>query len=159
MQRALQQWGYAGALSVARIPLPQMQRTQSPCSHKCGNGAKHRSFATARSDKRRPDHSPLRKPEVSGCCRGVRRKVGKPVLATESCWGSLDDGERARIVATELSELRDRNLAFLAHVLHHSLVADCHRPKYGPVSGAGYMAFIEQDGSLRPHHDIFNTFV
>jgi hypothetical protein len=25
--------------------------------------------------------------------------------------------------------------------------------------GAGYMAFIEEDGSLRPHHDIFNTFV
>jgi hypothetical protein len=86
-------------------------------------------------------------------------KVGKPVLATESCWGSLDDAERARIVNTELSQLRDRNVGFLAHVLHHSLVADCHRPKYGPVSGAGYMAFIEEDGSLRPHHDIFNTFV
>jgi hypothetical protein len=47
-------------------------------------------------------------------------KVRKPVLATESCWGSLDDAERARIVATEVSRLRDRNLGFLAHVLHHS---------------------------------------
>ena len=27
------------------------------------------------------------------------------------------------------------------------------------MSGAGYMAFIEEDGSLRPHHDIFNQFV
>jgi Cellulase (glycosyl hydrolase family 5) len=87
------------------------------------------------------------------------RKVRKPVLATESCWGSLDDAERAKIVATELGELRQRNLGFLAHVLHHSLVADCHRPQYGPVSGAGYMAFIEADGSLRPHHEIFNKFV
>jgi hypothetical protein len=87
------------------------------------------------------------------------QKVGKPVLATECCWGSLDDAERAKIVATELSELRRKNLGFLAHVLHHSLVADCHRPQYGPVSGAGYMAFIEADGSLRPHHDIFNKFV
>jgi len=86
-------------------------------------------------------------------------KVGKPVLATESCWGSLDDAERARIVAMELGQLRDRNLGFLVHVLHHSLVADYHRPKYGPVTGAGYMAFIEEDGLLRPHHDIFNTFV
>ena len=87
------------------------------------------------------------------------QKARKPVLATESCWGSLDDAERARIVATELSELRAKDLGFLVHVLHHSLVADCHRPQYGPVSGAGYMAFIEADGSLRPHHDIFNKFV
>ncbi len=86
-------------------------------------------------------------------------KVGKPVLATESCWGSLDDAERAKIVTTELSQLQEHNLGFLAHVLHHSLVADCHRPQYGPVSGAGYMAFVEADGSLRPHHEIFNRFV
>ena len=86
-------------------------------------------------------------------------KVRKPVLASESCWGSLDDAERARIVARELSQLRDKDLGFLAHVLHHSLVADCHRPRYGPVSGAGYMAFIEEDGSLRPHHEIFNRFI
>ena len=86
-------------------------------------------------------------------------RVGKSVLATECCWGSLDDDDRARIIAMEFSELRDRSLGFLAHVLHHSPVADCHRPEHGPLSGAGYMAFIEEDGSLRPHHDIFNKFV
>ena len=81
------------------------------------------------------------------------------MLATECCWGSLDDKVRAGIVSRELGDLRARKLGFLAHVLHHSLVADCHRPQFGPVSGAGYMAFIEADGSLRPHHDIFNQFV
>ncbi len=86
-------------------------------------------------------------------------RVRKPVLATECCWGSLDDKVRAGIVSRELGDLRARKLGFLAHVLHHSLVADCHRPQFGPVSGAGYMAFIEADGSLRPHHDIFNQFV
>lgn len=87
------------------------------------------------------------------------QKTGKPVLATECCWGSLDDLIRARIVERELTALQKAGIGFLAHVLHHSLVADCHRERYGPVSAAGYMAFIEADGSLRPHHDIFNKFV
>jgi len=85
--------------------------------------------------------------------------TGKPVLATECCWGSLDDLERARIIETELSGLQKAGIGFLAHVLHHSLVADCHREQYGPVSTAGYMAFIEADGSLRRYHDIYNKFI
>ena len=62
------------------------------------------------------------------------RKTGKPVLATECCWGSLDDLERARIVERELTALQTAGIGFPAHVLHHSLVADCHREQYGPVS-------------------------
>lgn len=85
-------------------------------------------------------------------------KSGKDILATECCWGSLDDMGRAKIIDGELNQLRKRGMGFLAHVLHHSLVADCHRPQYGPMSGAGYMAFIEADGTLRPHHDIFNKY-
>ncbi len=86
-------------------------------------------------------------------------KTGKPVLATECCWGSLDDKKRAQIIERELGALQKAGIGFLAHVLHHSLVADCHRRQYGPVSVAGYMAFIEADGSLRPDHDVFNKFV
>ncbi len=110
-----------------------MQRIESPRSHRRGNGAQHRQFATARAGKRCLDHPSLWKSEISGRCRRLRRKGAESrCLATECCWGSLDDAERAKIVATELSQLRDRNLGFLAHVLHHSLVADCHRPQYGP---------------------------
>ncbi|MCL5005831.1 MAG: hypothetical protein M1404_04800 [Acidobacteria bacterium] len=87
------------------------------------------------------------------------QKTGKPVLATECCWGSTDDLKRARIIETELSELQKAGIGFLAHVLHHSLVADCHREQYGPVSVAGYMAFIEADGSLRRYHEVFNKFI
>ncbi|HUZ46672.1 MAG TPA: cellulase family glycosylhydrolase [Terriglobia bacterium] len=87
------------------------------------------------------------------------QKTGKPVLATECCWGSLDDSKRAKRIEKELSALQKAGIGFLAHVLHHSLVADCHRQQYGPVSVAGYMAFIEADGSLRPYHDVFNKFV
>mgnify|MGYP001361030171 CR=1 FL=1 len=84
--------------------------------------------------------------------------AGKPILATETGWGALDDKKRSEILAVELGALAKRGLGFVAHLLHHTLVADGHRPEYGPISGAGYMAFVEKDGSLRPHHDIFNVF-
>jgi hypothetical protein len=85
-------------------------------------------------------------------------QVKKPLLASETCWGSLDDKKRVTIVQTTLSELKKRDIGWLAYVLHHSLIADAHRPEFGPIDHAGYMAFIEADGSLRPGHGIFNDF-
>jgi len=90
--------------------------------------------------------------------RGYSNFMNKPLLATETGWGALDDKKRSETLSAELSALAQRKIGFTAHVLHHSLVADCHRPEYGPITGAGYMAFIEKDGSLRPYHDIFNSF-
>ena len=97
-------------------------------------------------------------PEPIGKLVEFAAAKGKPILCTECCWGSLDDAERGRIVASELDTLSGYNIGFLAHALHESLVADLHRPQYGPVSRAGYMAFINMDGSLRKHHDIFNRY-
>jgi len=85
-------------------------------------------------------------------------QTGKPVLVTECCWGHVDDFERGCITERELTAIRKAGIGFLAHVLHHSLVADCHREQYGPVSTAGFMAFIEADGTLRKHRDVFNHF-
>ena len=85
-------------------------------------------------------------------------QVKKPLLASETCWGSLDDGKRVKIVESTLSELKKRDIGWLAYLLHHSLIADAHRPRFGPMDHAGYMAFIEADGSLRPGHDVFNRF-
>lgn len=84
--------------------------------------------------------------------------VGKPLLATEACWGSLDDDQRAEIVRVTLSELKARGIGWLAYALHHSLVPDLHRPEFGPVGGPGYLGFIEADGSLRKGHEVFNEF-
>ncbi len=84
--------------------------------------------------------------------------TGKPMLVTETGWGAMDDAKRAEVLRVELGALRDRGVGFLVHLLHHTLVADGHRPEYGPISNAGYMAFIEADGSLRPHHQAFNEF-
>lgn len=86
------------------------------------------------------------------------RRVHKPLLATETCWGSLDDAERVAIIHYTLSQLRDRGIGWLAYLLHHSLIADAHRPEYGPVGAAGTLAFIEADGQLRPGHDAFNLY-
>lgn len=85
-------------------------------------------------------------------------KVNKPLLATETCWGALDDSDRVEIIRYTLGELRKRNIGWLAYVLHHSLVADSHRPGFGPIGGPGNLSFIEADGSLRAGHEVFNKF-
>jgi endo-1,4-beta-mannosidase len=86
------------------------------------------------------------------------RKVGKPLIATETCWGSFDDQKRVEIIEYTLTQLSERDIGWLAYLLHHSLIADAHRPEYGPVGPPGNLAFIEADGSLRPGHDVFNQF-
>ena len=85
-------------------------------------------------------------------------QVDKPLLATETCWGAIDDAERVEIIRYTLGELKKRNIGWLGYLLHHSLIADAHRPEHGPVGGPGNLMFIEADGSLRPGHEIFNQF-
>ncbi len=86
------------------------------------------------------------------------RKVGKPLFAGETGWGSLDDAERVRFLRVELRELTERNMGFCIHMLNHSLVGDGHRPEYGVVSEAGFMGCIEADGNLRTGHEAINEF-
>jgi len=85
-------------------------------------------------------------------------QAGKPLVATECCWGDLDDAARVGSIRYTLTQLKARNIGWFAYVLHHSLVADAHRPEFGPLSGPGNLAFIEADGSLRPGHGVFNAF-
>ena len=84
--------------------------------------------------------------------------VNKPLLATETCWGSTDDAKRVEIVRCTLTQLKQRNIGWLVYLLHHSLIADAHRAEFGPLSAPGNLAFIEADGSLRPGHEVFNEF-
>ena len=86
------------------------------------------------------------------------RQAGKALLVTETGWGALDDRKRAETLTVELNELARREIGFIVHLLHHTPVADGHRPGCGPITQAGYMAFVEADGSLRPHHEVFNAF-
>ncbi len=84
--------------------------------------------------------------------------VDKALLVTETGWGALEDQKRAETLVIELGILKKYDIGFLAHLLCHTLVADGHRPEYGPITAAGYMAFIESDGSIRPYHDVFNKY-
>ena len=85
-------------------------------------------------------------------------KTGKPLLATECCWGSQDDKVRAESVRYTLTQLKQRNIGWLVYLLHHSLIADAHRSEFGPLGGPGNLSFIESDGSLRPGHEVYNEF-
>ncbi len=85
-------------------------------------------------------------------------KVKKPIIATECCWGALDDNIRVESIKYTLTQLKDRNIGWMCYVLNHSLVADSHRPEFGPLGNPGNLAFIEEDGSIRPGHQIFNNF-
>jgi len=89
------------------------------------------------------------------------REHGKALLATECCWGALNDASRAAIIQSDCGALVQQQVGFLAHALHESLVGDLHRPQFSPLrvaSSASYMAFINMDGSLRPGHDVFNRY-
>jgi hypothetical protein len=82
------------------------------------------------------------------------KEVGKPMIASECCWGSYDDKVRGELVDFGLKELNKRKIGWLAVSLHHSLQADEHRKEYGPCGGPGNLSFIEANGSLRPYHEI-----
>ena len=86
------------------------------------------------------------------------KRLGKPAIATECCWGSNDDATRAQYVRHDLTLLSQAGIGFLPHALHHSLVADLHRPVAGRKWETMYMGFIEPDGSVRPGHEVYNEF-
>jgi hypothetical protein len=84
----------------------------------------------------------------------------KPAVASECCWGSLDDAVRTAIVEASLKAFVQAGIGFLPHALQESEVYDLHRPEHGaiPVGKPGFMAFVLQDGTLRPGHDVFNKY-
>lgn len=86
------------------------------------------------------------------------RKAKKPLVATECCWGSLDDKVRVESVRYTLEQLKKHDIGWLVYLLHHSRIADAHGPGYGPVGGPENLSFIQPDGSLRPGHEVFNEF-
>ena len=83
----------------------------------------------------------------------LAKKLGKPIMSTECCWGAADDAERANIVRTNLQALKRYKIAFFPHALYTSGVADLHKYKEGL-----YMPFILEDDSLRPGHEVYNEF-
>ena len=85
-------------------------------------------------------------------------KCSKPVLATETCWGAMDDSERVKIIKYTLNTLSEYNIGFVVHALHYSKVADLHTPEDGPIGWSENLAFTNKDGTLRAGHDVFNKY-
>ncbi len=83
----------------------------------------------------------------------------KPTITTETCWGSLEDAGRVDIIRDTLSLLAGNRIGFLAHALWTSDTADLHGKNAGRVTPEiGDLSFIRADGSIRPGHDIFNSY-
>jgi hypothetical protein len=91
-------------------------------------------------------------------CLAIARKVGKGLIGNETVWGAADDATHVEVMRYTLGELRKRGIGFTVHALHHSLIADLHRPGYGPVGWPEVMHFIEADGTVRAGHEAFNEF-
>ncbi len=85
----------------------------------------------------------------------LANEKGKPLIANETCCGSLDDTKRVKIIEKTLKLLKDRGIGFLPWILHHSRVPHANR-EFCP--GLEYMAFIKQDGTLRAGHKCFNEW-
>ena len=86
------------------------------------------------------------------------KKLGKPVIATECCWGSNDDAIRVKYIRNDLDLLKQAGIGFLPHGLHHSFVADLHRPLSWRKWDTMYMGFIEPNGLIRSGHEIYNEY-
>jgi hypothetical protein len=84
------------------------------------------------------------------------RKIGKPIVSSEACWGAPTDQKRAEHVRVTLTVLKEFGIGVLPHALWCSPVADLHPKEIGPVVWPGYMAFINADGSRREGHEVYN---
>lgn len=83
----------------------------------------------------------------------------KPLITSECCWGSLDDKEREELIRVALTIFKKHKIGYVAHALWYSGCADLHNPCDGRVSpDIGNLCFINKDGTVRPHHEIFNEF-
>lgn len=86
----------------------------------------------------------------------VAQKYNKPLLTTETCWGSRDDKIRGEIVKRTLAAHKKAKIGYIAHALHWSHCADLHDDSEGPLSFPGNLMFITKDEKVRKYHEVFN---
>ena len=90
---------------------------------------------------------------------GEAQKHGKPIISSECCWGSLDNAKRGELIRATLTTFKKYGVGFVAHALWYCGCADLHDPCDGRVTpNIGNLCFINKDGSVRPHHEVFNEF-
>ena len=88
----------------------------------------------------------------------LSRKYNKPILTTETCWGSRNSQVRAEIIRRTLAAHKKAKIGYVAHALHWSHVADLHDDDEGPLNYPGNLMFITRDEKIREGHEVFNEF-
>ena len=86
----------------------------------------------------------------------LSRKYNKPVLTTETCWGSRNDKIRGEIIKRTLTAHEKAEIGYIVNGLHWSHVADLHDDEDGPLNFPGNLMFITKDNKIREYHDVFN---
>ena len=85
-------------------------------------------------------------------------KYHKPVLSTETCWGSRRDDIRAEIIERTLAAHKQAEIGYVAHALHWSHAPDLHDDDEGPANFPGNLMFVTRDEKIRKYHEVFNMF-
>ncbi len=83
-------------------------------------------------------------------------QLGKPLLCTETCIGSLDDEERGRLAHDALTTLERYQIGWLAWQLVSGefVTGSRERTDNNAVRpGEGFMPFVLENGATRPGHE------
>jgi endo-1,4-beta-mannosidase len=91
----------------------------------------------------------------------LAKRLGKPLIANETCQGSLNNTTRTQIIRGSLGALKERGIGWCAWQLHGGRMISANRQVTDFNCRPGdhsYMAFIEPDGTLRPGHEVYNEY-
>jgi hypothetical protein len=87
----------------------------------------------------------------------VANKLDKPLLVTETCSGSLNDSTRKEIIEKCLGTLLRKGIGWYAWMLCAGEMVSGRRDRTdnnAPPGDRGYLAFVLENGSIRPGHEI-----
>lgn len=91
----------------------------------------------------------------------IGEKYAKPLLCTETCQGSLDDGVRAKCIELSLGTLEKMGYGWYAWTLFAGHMTSARRDRTdlnAKAGDRGYFPFVMQDGTFRPGHDAVLKF-
>ena len=86
------------------------------------------------------------------------KPFGKPYLITECVWGAPTADGRKKYLESELETFHKYNVGFICHALFTCPVADLYPLEDLGCTEGLYMAFLDKEFNIRPHHDIFNRY-
>lgn len=94
--------------------------------------------------------------EVQGYIE-LANRLGKPLVCSETCQGSLDDAIRSECVEKSLHTLKSHNIGWYAWLLCEGEIVSARRDRTdnnAKPGDRGYMSFVLKDGTIRSGHEI-----